>query len=701
MSIPSNIKRISGFSDAELQHYFNTQPLKYLHEMRRDARDIYDNTDKPTGFTDWQYDMLVDTLKRRDPTYVMPIGSKVRSGKNRVRLPHWMGSMDKIKTEPEFQDMTESQMRSILAQEKKELSKLKAVGIATEEDEEELRKIETRIDNIDGQISQLRTLKKWKKTHKGPYLLEDKLDGVSCLLTHKDGKIKLYTRGDGIIGADISYLAPYFDTIPKKLAEDINVRGELIMPKDVFKEKWAKQYANARNLVAGRTGAKTIKAGIRDIKFVAYEIVGSERMIKPSKQFSHLKKLGFTVVNYKSVENISFDLLANTLVKWTETSSYEIDGIIIQPDQPYVRNESGNPSYAIAFKMRVGNNLIDANVVRVLWRLTKTGILAPRVQFDPVYLKGSTITFATGIHAKYILKNKIGPGAIVKLTKRNDVIPKILGVIKSAKEADFPKPPCVWEWDKNNVNIIGIENCGDLCVRLILSFLQKLGFKGFGPRHVQNMYEGGIDNILRVMTATYEQFREAGFGKKTSENLRKNIKETLAKGMSLDKVLGSSDVLGAGMGSRNVAKLLDAYPNILIEQKDMTYEQRYAKVMKVSGFGTILSAEVAKNLPWAAKFAQAMSYLTTYTTKKKVKGGPLNGYTVIITGTLPGYSRKQARALVETAGGEFAKNVKKPTDGFRQIVVVASNPGKNKIKAANKYGLKKYTPEEFFKMLGM
>ena len=395
------------------------------------------------------------------------------------------------------------------------------------------------------------------------------------------------------------------------------------MPKDVFKKKWSNKYANPRNLVAGRTGAKTIKAGIRDIKFIAYEIVGEERMPKPSKQFSHLKKLGFTVVKHESVESITFNILANTLVKWTGTSPYEIDGIIIQPDLPYSRNESGNPSYAIAFKMRVGDNLINANVVRVVWRLTKTGVLAPRVQFEPVHLKGSTITFATGVHAKYIYKNKIGPGAIVKLTKRNDVIPKIIGVIKSAREADFPKPPCVWRWDKNRVNIMGIENCGDICVQLILSFLRKLGFKGFGPKHVERMYGGGLDSILRIMTATYKQFREAGFAEKTSEILLGNIRETLANGLPLAKVLGASDVLGSGMGSKNVAKLLEAYPNILSDQKDMTYEQLYSKVLKVSGFGTVLSSEIAKNLPWAAKFANAMSYLTTYVTKDKGRGRAL------------------------------------------------------------------------------
>jgi DNA ligase (NAD+) len=700
MSTPrEKIEEMSAMSGQELQEYLNTEPLKGLHAVKLYSDDIYYNTGQSSGLTDWQYDILKDTLERRDPDYVVPIGAKIREGENRVKLPYWLGSMDKIKTDPEFQDMDASQMEGILTQEEKELSKLKAEGVASEEDEEEEVEVESRIEKTKKQISELRTLDKWKSTNKGPYLLEDKLDGVSCLLIHKGGKIKLYTRGDGVIGANISYLAPYFATIPKNLTEEINVRGELIMPTDVFKKKWANKYANPRNLVAGRTGAKTVKEGIRDIKFIAYEMVGKGKMPKPSKQFSHLQKLGFTVVKHERVEPLSLDLLAKTFVKWKGASPYEIDGVIIQPDRPYIRNKMGNPSYAIAFKMRVGDNLVDAKVVRVLWGISKGALLKPRVQFEPVQLMGSTVTYATGVHAKYILKNKIGPGAIVKLTKSGETIPNILGVVESAKEPDFPKPPCVWKWDKNKVNIIGIENCGELCVKLILAFLQKLRFKGFGPKRVERLYGGGLNSILHILTATYEQFREVGFGKKTSTILLNSVRETLAKGIPLAKVLGASDVLGNGMGSKKVATLLDAYPNILTEQKGMTYKQLYAKVLKVSGFGTVLSSEVAKNLPWAAKFAQAMSYLTTFVTKKKVDEGPLKGYTVIITGTLPGYSRKQAAALVEESGGELAEKVKKPKAGLQQIVVVAPNPGGGKVKAAEKYGLKKHTPGEFFAIL--
>ena len=694
MSIPKEIKRISSFSDQELHDYFNTQPLKSLHAMRTYTRDIYDNTDKPTGLTDWQYDMLADTLQRRDPDYVIPVGSKVRSGENRTKLPYWLGSMDKIKMDPEFQDMTLPEMRNILAEEEKGLSK-----IEDDEDGEETRETESRIEKIKQQISQLRFLQKWVVNNEGPYLMEDKLDGVSCLLTHKDGRIRLYTRGDGIIGANISYLAPYFDTIPKDLTEEINVRGELIMPTDVFKKKWASKYANPRNLVAGRTGAKTIKKGIRDIKFVAYEIVGKREMPKPSEQFRRLKDLGFTVVRHEPVKSITLSLLAKTLLAWKKSSPYEIDGVIVQPDRPYTRNTTGNPSYAFAFKMRIGDNLVDAKVVRVLWGLSKWSLLKPRVEFEPVQLMGTTVTYASGKYAKFIYKNKIGPGAILKLTKGGETIPDIIGIVKSAREPDMPKPPCEWKWNESKVDIIGLKNCGEICVKILLNFLQRMSFKGFGPKRVQRLYGGGVNSILRILTVTNQELREVGFGKKTSDILLTSVKHNLNAGMSLSKLLGASGVLGQHMGSKKIDLLLQTYPNILTEQKDMTEKELYRKVSIIPGFGSVLATTTAKNLRWAARFALAMSYLTVFTTKKKAEGGPLKGYTVIITGTLPNHTREEATALIEAAGGELAKDVRKPKAGLKQIVVVAPDPGKRKIKAAEKYGLKKHTPEEFFKML--
>lgn len=691
MSIKQEIKKISKFSDAELQEYLNHTSIKKLHEIRFYTRDIYDNTSKSTGLTDWQYDMLSDTLKERDPNYVMPVGSKVRSGKNRVELPFWLGSMDKIKMDPEFRGMNISELKAMLKEERLGLKKIK--------DSDEMRDTKLRINKIEQQIKQLKFLDKWTKDNSGPYIFEDKLDGISCLLQYRNNKLKLYTRGDGIIGANISYLSPYLNNIPKDLSDNIDVRGELIMPKEIFKKKWSSKYANPRNLVAGITGAKTIKAGLIDIKFIAYEIVGNTKMSKPSEQFKYLSQLGFDVVRHKIVKKVNLNILADYLISWKKSSPYEIDGIIVQSNKSYKRNTIGNPVYAFAFKMRIGDNLVNAKVVSVVWGLSKWSLLKPRVKFEPVKLMGSTITYASGKSAKFIVKNKIGPGAIVKLTKAGETIPDIIGIVKSASKPDLPKPPCEWKWNASKVDIIGLKNCGEVCIKILSNFFHQLDFKHFGPQTIRKLYGGGVESILDILTVKYDKFRSIGFGEKTSKILLNSITTKLTEGLSLPKVLGASGVLGQHIGIKKATLLLKRYPNILVDQKNMTKTEIYDRISKIEGFGDVLTDTITNNLKWAARFAKALSFITTFKKNKKFLGGVLKGYTVIVTGTLPGYKRKDAERLVEEAGGTFSKNVKKPKDGLNQIIIIANNPGQNKIIAAKKYNIKQYTSQDFFKIL--
>ena len=213
--IKEKIVSLSKKSNKQLENSINKEDLKILHNIKLYLDDIYYNTGENSLFSDYQYDMLKEILSKRDPNYVVPIGAKIRENENRVKLPYWLGSMDKYKPT----------------------------------DEKEINK--------------------WvEKFPSDEYIVEDKLDGVSCLLIIKNSKIKLYTRGDGIIGGDISYLSQYFKSIPKNLEEDIVVRGELIINKEIFDKKWSKEFANARNMVSGRIGGKIIREGINDINFV-------------------------------------------------------------------------------------------------------------------------------------------------------------------------------------------------------------------------------------------------------------------------------------------------------------------------------------------------------------------------------------------------------------------------------------------------
>ena len=363
--------------------------LKELLILKKKLDDIYYNdSTKESPYTDAEYDALVELIESKSSNIInKSVGAQIRDDDNRVKLPYYLGSLDKIKD--------------------KDVSKLS----------------------------------NWLKNNiNDSYLLEQKLDGCSCLLISDGrGNIKIYTRGDGIVGADISHLVKYIINIPKRLKIPIVVRGELLLKKLTFDHKYSNIVSNARNMVSGLLNAKTIREGVNDIDFVAYEIIDGDikKQSKPSNQLKRLNELGFKVVNNKKVSKIDIESLSEYLIMEKEFSEYDIDGIIVIPDVEYTRNVDKNPKYSFAFKMQLDSNVVEAEVENVLWNISKFGLLKPRVQIKPVNLNGVTITYTTGFNAKYIVEKSIGPGAIIKLTRSGDVIPFILEVIRPSKYSNL------------------------------------------------------------------------------------------------------------------------------------------------------------------------------------------------------------------------------------------------------------------------
>lgn len=629
----NKIKSISKYTDEKLQEYFNKETLKKLHEMKLYADNNYYNEGKETGFDDYQYDMLKETLQRRDPNYKVPIGAKIREGENRVNLPFWLGSMDKFKSEDETE------------------------------------------------------IKKWvSKNKSNQYIIEDKLDGVSCLIVVRKGTIKLYTRGDGIIGADISYLAPYFDTIPKKIDVDIAVRGELIMPVDVFTQKYSKEYANPRNMVAGRIGGKKIREGISDINFIAYEIVGDGIMDKPSTQLKYLQKLGFSTVKNEIVDAITTENLIETFLRFKNGNMFEIDGIIVQPDKNYERNTTGNPDYAFAFKMRLKDNIVETTVVDVIWNVSKWGQLKPRIKIKSVKLGGVEITYTTGFNAKYIYDNKIGEGAIIKITRSGDVIPYIVEVVKKAKEPDMPVVN--WQWNKTGVDIITKELDVIMCIKLLHSFFDKLNVKQLGERRIGKLYISGLDNLLKIISATKKRISDSeGIGNKIGQTIYNNIKKSLQNVYVAD-ILGASGIFGFGMGKVRVNNLFDEIPDILEYDKVMSKKELYTKIMQIEGFSNKTTKNIVDNIDWAIKFVLALDNFAVFK-KRIVVGNNMSGLKVVFTG----FRDVALQEKIVSRGGKIVNSVSKNTN----ILVVANKNAKLSGKAtdAKKLSIEILEKDEF------
>ena len=689
-----HVAEVAQYDNLRFAQYVREEKLDKLYRIKRHADDMYHNHGT-SPLSDDQYDLLKDTLEERDPGRKVVVGAKMRDGDNRTRLPFWLGSMDKVKMEPDYDGKSTAQVTVLLRKAQK------AMGAMASSDQ--IRNQEDLIEKMQRHLKQLATISKWFNSHKGPYVIEDKLDGVSCLLTYKEGELKLYTRGDGVVGADISYLAPHLTTIPRTFPEDINVRGELVMQKDVFQAAYAGKYANPRNLVAGRVGAKEAKEGLADIDFVAYEIVGDEKMAEPTQQLDRLKQLGFLVVHHELVTSTTPQALAAVFIDRKQNSPYEVDGLIVTNDRPYYRNTSGNPTYAFAFKMHLA--ITVATVVQVIWGVTRWCKLQPRVEIKPVELLGTTVTFATGKNARFIERNGIGPGAVIRITKGGEVIPNIVGVVRRMRP-QLPEPPCEWKWNPTGVELIALnEECGNVCIEILKWFFHDLEFKGVGPSRVTQLYRAGLDNVFKILLADKATIQKAGFGPGQATEIHNSIRSKLAGGLDLSRVLAASGVLGEGIGKKRIQELLSMYPNILEDQKSMEQKDRKKIVLSVPGFADLTATTVSKNLPWAATFAEVLGMITTLKQRKpQAATGPLVGYTVVISGTLSTggqrYTRQQAKEAIEGAGGKFAERIAKPREGLRQIAVIIGG-GTKKETDARKYSIPVYNNAQFFEMLEM
>jgi NAD-dependent DNA ligase len=268
----------------KLEKFLGKMTVDDLKNLKEKLDDAYAIGDDEFLVEDWKYDVIVETIEDMDESFVRPTGVKIRDARNRVMLPYTLGSMDKFKPNNEAE------------------------------------------------------IKRWVDNNPADeYVIMSKLDGISCLITIVDGDAKLFTRGDGSEGGDITHMLPYLK-LPKNLP-DMALRGEIIMKKATFDKKHSREkkssegYANPRNMAAGLTGAKTSRDGMSDLEFIAYEIVADEQgePRPPIKsQLDALKKLKFKVVKHELVESFDVQSLLNFIIRFKEEETFEIDGIIVQ-----------------------------------------------------------------------------------------------------------------------------------------------------------------------------------------------------------------------------------------------------------------------------------------------------------------------------------------------------------------------------------
>lgn len=480
------------------------------------ANHDYYNKGNPL-FTDQIFDMVKEFLAEISPKHpvLQHVGASV-SQEHKVKLPFYMGSLDKIKNDE-------------------------------------------------------KVLMNWNKKFTGDYIISDKLDGNSGLLVYKEGSMTLYTRGDGLQGQNISHLIPFiknkFILNNFKKTSHIAVRGEMIISKKDF-SSIADKGANARNTVAGLLNSKIPDLQIAKLtSFVAYEVVFPG--MKPMEQMVYMKEtLRIDTVHHLLLKerNFNLDTLSEELMRRRKDSPYEIDGIVVSHNEVYPRVQE-NPEHSFAFKSVLTMEKAEVTVTKVEWNMSKDGLFVPVVIFTPVNLDGVTITRAHGFNGKYIRDNSIGPGATIIVMRSGAVIPYIVETIVKAHEPQMPESQYVW--NKSGVDVMidkGAANTQDndtLQLRNVEYFFEKIDVRGLSSGIISKIYHHGHKNVGQILALTYEQLLEIDGFKKTLATKIHSAISTKKSSLDAYTIMDASNVLGRGIGYRKIKLICDAIPAII------------------------------------------------------------------------------------------------------------------------------------------
>lgn len=517
-------------------------------------------------------------------------------------------------------------------------------------------------------------IRKFSGNYPGKYLIEEKLDGVSGLLVYTPKNIKLYTRGNGYSGVDISNLIKYLKVPVIKVENTLYIRGEIIIPRDVFQEKFSHTFKNARNLVSGIVNSKRVNVkNASAMDFVCYDVIDSN--MTPSQQMNFLKKHTFHTVKYFSIDEISPEILNKYLEKMKGSSTYEIDGIIVISDDVYPRETSGNPKHAFAFK----NNImyVQTTVKNVLWNPSKHAVLKPQVEIEPVDIGGTTVTFATGHNAKYIVHNKIGPGSIIEITRSGDVIPFITNVIKPGQIV-YPKDR--YEWNATEVDFVLLEDNTKVISKQILYFCQTMNFKGIGEATTDKLVENGVVNISKLLKCQVSDLESFGFGKIESQNIYNSIHNNIVD-VDLALLMGASGCFGFGLGRRKIQTILDVHENILTKTQDIN------NISKIIGWTEKSALQFLDGLERFRVFLNENKKITY----KVVSKNTIGNKKVVFSG----FRDKKLKSIAEQKGYEIVENISTRVD-ILVVKDINGNSGKMK-KAQQILDIKIVSREDFEK----
>ncbi len=535
------------------------------------------------------------------------------------------------------------------------------------------------------------------------YVCELKIDGLSVSLLYKNGKlVRGATRGDGVVGEDITHNVKTIKTIPLTLNEkiDIEVRGEIYMSKKSFEklnkkrlEEGLELLANPRNAAAGSVRQLDSKvAASRNLDCFIYHLPNSldYNIHSHNDSLEFMKKLGLTTDNHtKTIYNI--EELLDYIRYWVEhrnSLSYEIDGIVIKLNDIDKQNKLGYtakyPKWATAYKFPA--TLVLTKLKDIKFTVGRTGQVTPNAVLEPVRLMGSVISKATLHNEEYVLSKDIRIGDIVSIKKAGDVIPRVEEAIidrRDGTETPFEMisncPICDQTLIKKDASYYCVnELCDAKHIEGLIHYASRdaMNIEGFGTSIVEDFYNMGY---LRNITDFYllkdkkdELIKLDGFREKSVGNLLTSVEKS--KSNSLEKLVFALGIRHVGSKTGKIlAKHYQTMDNLM--------NSNFEDISNISGIGNIIGQSVIdyfsneNNLEMIntlKEYGLNMNYLGKVSTNDII-----TNKTFVLTGSLESITRDELREKLESLGGIVTNSVSKKTD----VVIVGDKPGSKYDKA--------------------
>jgi DNA ligase (NAD+) len=537
-----------------------------------------------------------------------------------------------------------------------------------------------------------------------------KLDGVSAMVVYNSGEVsKIYTRGDGTIGGDVTFMKEYITlpTIDSEVYGDIVVRGEFILTRKQW-EKYEGSYSNARSFVSSKVNSGSITQGLQDINFIAYEIIdlpGAE-VPKSSTAMEILDSLGFNVVEHGSIVNpLVFDIMTLYREK-RNTAEYYIDGLVLSIDVKAgdVPTKAVNPKNTIAFKMRLEEQIRHSKILNVEWNISRYGRLVPVASYESVYVDGVRLHRASAYNASHVRDWSLGKGSKIKVVRSGDVIPTIIDVEVDENITPIYPPTILpygpWHWRGVDILLDEVDSNRAVQIKRIEHFFTVIGVPRLREKTIEKLWDAGFKTIRAITNAKpADLIKIKGIGKKTADAHYHNIHNTLRK-TRIDRFIPASSTLELGIGRKLIKQVMRYHPTLLEEDEEAIKRSLTRKA--IPGIGAKRIDNIAKNIPKFREFLFDLSkedivYAIDHDRKQqdmvKTRGYNMKvrGKTFVLTGFF-GKVDYELEDYIYDNFGNFSSTV---TSGTEAVITANLMETSSKMMTAQKLGVSVLSIEEF------